>query len=81
MKKLVFCCCSGGMALVSSALAFAQESGLTVGMDSALSDLDIAGGLADLGGMLATGIAAALGIAIGAWGIMLVWKKIRGAIK
>ncbi|MDO4628573.1 MAG: hypothetical protein Q4C70_05275 [Planctomycetia bacterium] len=79
LKKLML----GGVATCGAVLAplsvFAQESG-KITIDSNLSGIDVAGALSDMGGTLATGIIAALALAIGCWGVMLLWKKIKGAV-
>lgn len=75
LKKLGLC----ALALSVPASAFAEGGSITI--DSNLSSIDVAGAIGTLGATLATGIIAALGLAIGCWGVMLLWKKVRGAIK
>ncbi len=58
---------------------FAQDGGTAVTPDASLTGIDVAAGLSSLGSTLASGITAALGLAVGCWGVLLLWKKIKSA--
>ena len=79
IKKL----CVGVGAVLAPVLAFAEGSGSggSFQINSAFSDMDMSSLVTELGSTLFTGLTAAIGLAAGCWGIVLIWRKIKSAAR
>lgn len=77
IKKLAL----GVGAVFAPVLAFAEGEGSSFSINSAFSDMDMSSLVTELGSTLFTGLTAAIGLAAGCWGITLIWRKIKGAVR
>lgn len=81
-KRAYYALAVGVPVALTSAVAFAEESanGVTPEIPSELSGLNLTSVITSLAGKIGPALAAGLGIVIGIWCILLVWRKVRSAM-
>ncbi|MDO4551766.1 MAG: hypothetical protein Q4C96_11010 [Planctomycetia bacterium] len=80
MKKSLIPFLFGAILCALPCLVIAQGN-TAVSVPSDLSGIDFTSMISTLASSLASAIVAALGIAAGCWGVLLIWRKIRSAGK
>ena len=82
-KRAYYALAFGVPVALTSAVAFAEgeaANGVTPEIPSELSGLNLTSVITSLAGKIGPALAAGLGLVIGIWCILLIWRKVRSAM-